>query len=146
MLIRDIGAHIVGRAAGAGNATAGGTGDATEVDGPWIDVRNYRSAKLIVQTRAVLGAAATITLAANLQDATALAGTGAADFGPAVAATVVATGGGGGSTEFGQIEIDVDLTTCRGFLRAQFTPNLSAANTDTAITSATLILGGAQQI
>ena len=143
---RDIGSALIGRACGAAAATAGGSGDATEVDGKWIDRQGYSSAKLIIGVRAVLGATETVTLAANLQDASDSSGTGAADYGSAVAATTAATGGGGGTTEFGQIELDFDLSGAKRYIRPQFTPNLSRANTDTAIVSATLILGGADKL
>lgn len=146
MTSRDIGAQIAGRACAAVAATAGGAGDAAEVNGQWIDRQGFLSAKLIVAYQGVLGDGDTLSVAANLQDATDGSGTGAADFGTAAADAVRATGGSGGSTERGVVEIDVDLSGAKQFVRAQFTPNLSAANTDTAILSAVLVLGGAEAI
>jgi hypothetical protein len=145
-LQRDSGSEILAKPCGAGAATAGGTGDNTEVDGVWIDRLGYLSAKLIVGVRAVLGQGETVTLAANLQDAADSAGTGAADYGAALAATTAATGGSGGSTEHGRIVADFDLSGARRYVRAQFTPNLSRANTDTAIAYAVLMLGGADKL
>lgn len=146
MTSRDIGAQIAGRACAAATAVAAGTGDATEVSGQWIDRQGFLSAKLIVTYQAVLAEGETISIAANLQDATDSSGTGAADFGTASADAVRATGGSGGSTERGVVEIDVDLSAARQYVRAQFTPNLSASGTDTAILSAVLVLGGAESI
>lgn len=143
---KDIGAYITSRAGGAVSAVAGGAGDATELDGAWIDRQGFLSAKLVVAYDATLAEGETLSLAANAQDAADGSGTGAADFGTAVADAVVATGGTGGSTERGTVEIDLDLTTARQYIRAQFTPNLSAANTDTARVHAVVILGGADRI
>lgn len=139
---KDIGAHITARGCEAASATAGGSGDATEVDGQWIDRMGFKSAKLVVTFDATLGDGDTLSIAANLQDATDASGTGAADFGDALADAVVATGGTGGSTEVGAVELDVNLTEANRFVRAQFTPDLSASTTDTAIVAATLVLGG----
>ncbi|HET7233254.1 MAG TPA: hypothetical protein VFJ16_24800 [Longimicrobium sp.] len=146
MIPTDIGAYITSRSCGGVAVTAGGAGDNTEVNGPWVDRQGYASAKLVITFKAVLAAAATLTIAANLQEATDSAGTGAADFGAAHAAATAATGAGGGSTEYGVVELDLNLTTAERYVRAQFTPNLSAANTDTAVVSAVLVLGGGTNI
>jgi hypothetical protein len=125
-------------ARGSGNnaVTAGGAGDATEVNGAYqsrlSDNGIALSAKLLVSFTATLAAGATLTFAANFQDALSAAGAGVADYGDAVTATVVATGGAGGTTETGTFEIDVDLSGAREFIRAQVTPNLSAGATDAA--------------
>jgi hypothetical protein len=133
-----------------GTATAGGSGDNTEVDGPWLDRKPaargpYHSAKLVIAFRSPLAAAATLSFAVNIQDATDGSGTGAADFGPAYAKTVVATGGSGGTTETGTIEFDFDLSDAREFIRAQVTPDLSAANTDTVTWMASWVLFGSDR-
>lgn len=124
------------RGTGNNTATAGGAGDATEVNGAWVG-RNVatgiaNSMKVVVSFTATLAEGATLTFAGNMQDATAIGGTGAADFGDAFAAAVVATGGVGGSTETGTFEVDVDLSGAREFIRTQLTPDLSAALNDTA--------------
>jgi hypothetical protein len=124
-------------ARGSGNnaVTAGGAGDATEVNGAWQSRMSEGgvalSAKLIVSFTATLTASQTLSFGGNFQDALDASGVGAADFGGAVAATVVATGAAGGSTETGTFEIDVDLSGAREFIRSQMTPNLSAGATDT---------------
>lgn len=138
----DIGALITARyALGNTTATAGGSGDATEVNGAYIDVTGYDSLKVLVPYVTTLAASETLTFAANLQDATAIGGTGVADFGTEIAATVVATGAVTGGT--GVVEMDFDVSQSRGFVRVQITPNLSRANTDTAAFSAVYVLGGA---
>lgn len=128
-------------------ATAGGTGDATEADGAYADRFDdasgmAMSAKLVIGYTATLAQDATLTIAANIQDDADGAGAGV-DFGEALAATVVATGGAGGSTERGAIELDFDLSSAERYLRSQITPNLSAANTDTCVVWAVWVFFGA---
>lgn len=154
-MFRPINKHVGGKAArseyaGYGVATAGGAGDNIEVDGPYFDrkpstIGPYGSAKLVIAYRAVLAQAATLSFAANIQDATSSGGAGVADFGTAFTKAAVATGGTGGSTETGTIEFDFDLTTAREFIRAQVTPDLSAANTDTLTWMATWVFFGADR-
>jgi hypothetical protein len=127
-------------ARGSGNnaATAGGSGDATEVNGAWQSRKSTKgialSVKLIISFTAALAQGATLKFGGNWQDATDGAGAGAADFpgSDVIASTTAATGGTGGSTETGTVEWDLDLAAAREFIRAQVTPDLSAANTDTA--------------
>lgn len=144
-LFRDIGEWITAVFAASGIATAAGTGDNTEVDGAYVDRKNYSSAKLVIVGQAVLAAAATLSIAANIQDDADGSGTGV-DFGDAFANAVVATGGGGGTTESFKVEIDVDLTKAKQYVRAQVTPNLSASGTDTCRWAATWIFGPTQDL
>lgn len=135
------------RVTGNNTATAGGSGDNTEVNGAYIDrklddVGMAMSAKLVINFTTALAADETLKFAVQMQDATASDGTGVADYEDAVAATVVATGESGGSTETGTVEIDVDLSGANQFVRAQITPDLSRGATDTAAWSATLVLFG----
>lgn len=137
-------ALIAARFGAAGvDVTAGGSGDATEVNCAWIDRRGFASLKAVVTFTTTLAAAATLTFAANLQDASDGSGTGAADFGTALPATVVATGPGGGGTVTGVVELDFDVTGADRYCRLQVTPNLSAANTDVLEFGVTYILAGA---
>ena len=138
---RDAAASMAARYQGAASATAGGTGDATEVSGGWIDRQNFLSAKLIINYKATLADTETISVAANLQDASSSGGTGAADYGTALASTVQATSDGG-TAETGVVELDFDLSGAKQYIQAQFTPDLSASGTDTAIVSAVLVLAG----
>lgn len=152
---RNIGAFLhAASAAPVTDVTAGGAGDATEVDGTDYDrlVQGSGgpslSATLLMHFTAVLAAAATLSLAANVQDADD-DGAGApdtyADYGSALVNAVVATGPGGGGTVNGVARLNVNLSGARQWIRAQFTPNLSAANTDTARVSAVWIFGGSTE-
>lgn len=143
MNTRNIGAAIAGRGCQAVSLTAGAGGDDAEVDGQWIDRQGFMSATLFILFDATLGDGDDLEIAANLQDADDDQGTGAADFGDPLANAVVASGGVGGSTEIGVARLDIDLSGAKQFVRAQFTPDLTAANTDTAIVGAILVLGGA---
>lgn len=144
-IMRDIGSFIKGyMALIPAVITAGAGNDGVEVDGPWFDVSELEGhgAVLMIEWSAVLADTETLTLAANLQDATALAGTAAADFGTALAAVVVATSDGG-TTEQGVTEMKlVEFNGNRGFVRAQVTATLSATGTDTVALGATLVVGG----
>lgn len=147
--VKDIGFFVSTRFGGKAEATAGGTGDATEKDGATITLASVgypKSGKCVLAFEAVLAQAATLTLAYNLQynDGTWKDVTDPA----AVTATVVATGGTGGSTESGVVEIDVDFTKIQDATayRVQYTPNLSAANTDTADVTAVWVLGGFDEL
>ena len=141
----DIGSVIEGKFALIPNAvTAGAAGDGTEQDGAWIDRDDRLSAVFVIPFSTTLAEGETLTLAANLQDATASDGTGAADYGDAYAAAVVATGGTGGSTETGEIEINVDLGGANRYVRLQVTPTLSATGTDTAAIAGVAVLSGAR--
>lgn len=132
-------------------ATAAGSGDNTEVDGAWIDrildadqdVGLAMSAKLVITYTTALAAGETLKFAVQFRDASDAGSTGVDDYEDAVAATVVATGDSGGSTETGTVEIDVDLSHAKQFIQAQITPDLSRNGTDTAEWSACLILFGA---
>ncbi len=140
---RDVGSLLAARFSSAGtDVTAGGSGDATEVDGAYIDATDFESCKVIIAYTATLAENDTISIAANLQDATDIAGTGVADFGTALASTIQATGGSGGSTETGVVELDLDLSASRGFIRLQFTPDMSAASIDVAELASVIVLGG----
>jgi len=138
------------RAAGNQTATAGGSGDATQVDGAWVSRKTATgsialSAKAIISYTATLTAAATLKFAAQFQDAVDAAGAGAANYGDAIASTTAATGGGGGTTETGTAEFDVDLGGAREFIRIRVTPDLSAGATDTAAWSAIYLFFGDQR-
>ncbi|WP_269581970.1 hypothetical protein [Roseibium sp. Sym1] len=139
------------RVTGNQSATAAGAGDATEVNGAWInrlieDKGMVQSAKLVIEFTAALGQDETLTFAGNFQDASDSAGTGVADYEDAFSATTAATGNSGGSTESGTLEFDINLAGAKQYVRAQITPNLSASGTDTVNWSATLILYGGSRV
>lgn len=143
---RNIGAYIAAALAlDNTDAVAAGAGDATEADGNWVDRNRALSAKLVITFKAVLAEDKTLSIAANAQDASDSSGTGAADYGDAVANAVVATGGSGGSTERGVVELDLDLSSADAFIRPQVTPDLSAVATDTVEFNAVIVFGGFDQ-
>ncbi|MEM7211423.1 MAG: hypothetical protein AAF479_05915 [Pseudomonadota bacterium] len=123
------------------DVAAGGSGDGVEVNSAWIAKGSSLGMAFAVPFTATLAEGETLSISGNLQDATDDAGAGAADFGTAVAATVVATGGTGGTTETGVALFDFDLGPARSHARLQFTPDLSAANTDTAEVHAVALIG-----
>jgi hypothetical protein len=142
---RDIGEEVLTKQAIANTtAVAAGSGDATEIDGPAI-IRTslgslYESVKLSIHGNATLASGLTLTIAANLQDSA--DGSTWADFGTALAATVVATGESGGSAELFETFLDADIRGAKAYLRAQVTPDLTHTGTDTALIGGTLIFGG----
>lgn len=137
------------RQLGNTTAVAAGSGDATQANGAWVDRKDSKgmamSAKLVINWTTTLAAGKTLAFGVTFQDAVDVSGTGAATFGDVVASTVVATDSGAGSTLTGTTEIDIDLGGAREFIRAQITPDLNAANTDTAAFSATLVFFGAHR-
>lgn len=135
---------LAARFAAISSATAGGTGDTTEVNGAYVDRQGFSSLKVLIPYSAVLAATKTLSIAANLQDATSSAGAGVADFGSAMASAIVATGPTGGGTVAGVVELDFDVSGADQYVRVQYTPDLSATGTDTANLAAVYVLGGAQ--
>lgn len=143
---RNIGDEITVRRAAANTAvTAGGAGDNTLVTGIIIDrfaLGNPESVVVGIPFQAVLSAAATLQIgytlqsgeAANLSDATTVI---------TAALVTVATGA---ATVTGIFERDVSLRGAGRYVRLNFTPDLSAASTDTAQLSAVLVFGGANRL
>lgn len=153
---RDVGSLIKGLyGANATSVTAGGAGDNTEIDGEWGSRADNLSCSLFIPWEATLGATETLTISANIQDAADISGTGAADYSrtstgenDAVLASVVVADAallGGAGTYRGVAQLDVDLSGAREFIRSQVTPDLSAANTDTAEIGSVFVLGGSDQ-
>lgn len=149
MQIRAIGDLIAARRASANAAaTAGGSGDNTEVVGVIIDraaIGWPQSCLVVIPFTATLAAAATLSIAWDIDsgDASNLAG---ADVLEAATATVVATGPGGGGTVTGELTAKVNLAGAGRYLRLNFTPDLSAANTDTAALSSVIVFGGMDRL
>lgn len=119
------------------SATAGGSGDATEVDGATIDTASLparpNGVVFFVPVTATLAATKTLTITANLQDS-ANGSTWADITDPAVLLTL--TGDTGGSTETGCVKLGYDLSRARQYVRIQATPDLNATGTDTAVMGA----------
>ncbi len=146
---RSIGDEIsVRRAAANTAATAGGSGANTAVTGVIIDRAALgwpESCVLAIPFTATLAQAATLTIAHTLQHSDASDMSGAATLNSATASTV-ATGPTGGGTVTGTYEVNVSLRGSRRYVRLNFTPDLSAANTDTAALSAVIAFGGASRL
>lgn len=141
---KDLGAFVVSNYVGAASLTAGGTGDATAVTGATIDRDDYQSGVLAVAYKAVLTEAKTLALAVEVQESS-----DGSTWDTAVAlraSTVAATGDTGGSTETGLVEFDIDLSGYKRYVRFNFTPDLNATGTDTAVVAAVFTLGGARII
>lgn len=144
--LHDVGAYLKSEYGGFVSVTAGGGGDGSEVSGPWVDVGGAETAKVILGYTTTLAENATLSLAANLQDATDSSGTDSADYGSGVSSTVVATGGTGGTTETGSMELDFNLRSANGYIRNQFTPTMSASSADTASVMSVVVLGGGNEL
>lgn len=149
-MLKNAGAWVTGAFAFVSTpATAGGTGDATEVNGVAIDLlaygTRYRSAKLVIPVRATLASGATLSIAANFQDGA--ASNSWSDYATALTNAVHLTGPSGGGAAVGVAELEVDITGARRWLRVQVTPDLSSTGTDTAVMGAgVLLLCGPQEI
>lgn len=148
---KDIGAYVAPEFSSLGvTGLAGGSGDNVESDGAFHAVPDdAQSLGLLIAFTATLDEDETLSLAANAQDATDISGTGVADFqtSNSLAATVVATGGSGGSTETGVTKVRFqDIRAHRGFLRFQTTGDLSRGATDTFEYSVVAVYGGTTTI
>lgn len=126
------------------DVTAAGTGDATEVSTAWIDVTECESVVFALAYTTTLADTESLSISGNLQEATDASGTGAADYGDAIASTTIVTSSGG-TTETGVMFAAFDVSATDGFVRFQFTPNLSASGTDTAKIQCLALLGGHKQ-
>lgn len=124
--------------------TAGGAGDNTEVTSTAVDTDNALSAKLVVAGKAVLAAGKSLFVTVKIADAT------KSDLSDVSADTTISnavkvvTSSGGGTVYFAaEKKIDLAATGLKNrYLRFKITPDLDAANTDTAIVVATLELAG----
>lgn len=138
---KDLKGRTISRAAAGGRLVAGGTGDNTEITGATINLMTLdaRPTSVVFEVfgRSVLAAAATLVIAAEIEYSA--DGSNWSDL-VASATVLTLTGGGGGSTELGVGRIGVDLIQANvNYIRIKMTPNLSAANTDTAEVSAVAV-------
>ncbi|HDZ82801.1 MAG TPA: hypothetical protein ENH56_16420 [Roseobacter sp.] len=143
--LRNIGALIAVMGASANAAaTAGGAGDATAVTGVIFDrtaIGNPQSGVVAIPFSATLAAAETLSIGYSVQSGNA---DDLVDASPlkSAASAVVATGPVGGGTVTGTFEIDLSLAGAGRYVRLTFTPDLSAATTDTAALSSVMVFGG----
>lgn len=147
--IRAIGDFIsTARAAANTAVTAGGAGDNTAVTGVIIDRAAHgfaQSCVVAIPYTTTLAAAATLSIGYTVQTGENSGLSDATTFNSAASA-VVATGPGGGGTVTGVFEVNLPLIGAGRFVRVNFTPDLSAANTDTAALSAVVVFGGADRL
>lgn len=131
------------------SVTAGGTGDNTAITGVTIDRQAYGavplSASLALLSEAVLAATNTISWkSVKIQDSA--DGSTWADYLTYTDPGVVATGPTGGGTVRTATKLAANLSSARRYIRAVATPDMSAANTDTAKVAAMFIFGGFEAI
>jgi len=147
--IRNIGALIaVMRGSANVAATAAGSGDATEVIGAILDrgANGYpQSGVLAISYSATLQEGETLSIASVIESGDASDLSDATDL-KTSASAVVATGPTGGGTVTGTVEVDVGLMGAGRYLRAKFTPDLSASGTDTAALSSVFVFGGTDRV
>jgi hypothetical protein len=145
---KDMGEYISVLALNGGSFTS--TTDGSEVSSPWVSRTTamshpHQSGKLLLWAHSTLLAAGeTITLAANLQDATSSTGAGAADHGSSTGSLVIgSTASTAAQTVRGCLEVDVDLTEANAYIRGQSTVTLSAASGDGVQYMLGMVLAGA---
>lgn len=128
------------------STVAGSGDDATEQDGETIQRTAqtqgpFNSLKVVFPYSTTLADTKTLTLVANLQDSP--DGSVWTDITGATLASAVVETASGAQTLHGEVEINLDLTEVKDYVRAQITPTLSAASLDTAIVGAVFVFGGA---
>jgi hypothetical protein len=134
-------------------ATAGGSGDNTEITGATINTaslntapaiygKDFNSVAFVIAGTTTLSATKGLTVAALIEDS-ADGSTWATKVASATIVSVTSTGGG---TVTFTGKIGVDLTACRQYVRVKATPNLTASGTDTATVFGVAVLGGGNEL
>ena len=140
--IRDVGEFLQPGGLGYFNATAGGSGDATEVDGATFDRGSYgmpESALLYIQYITNLTAAKTLAFTVTFQesdDDSTWADVTVSDLASAI---TVKTGAASNSEDFWTCK--VNLQNRKRYVRMQVKPDLSNTSTDTAIGNFHILAG-----
>ncbi len=149
----DLKSRITPVACGASMATAAGTGDATAVTGATINRKplggtGYDACVLALGYKTTLGSAETLKYQVEVQEADESSTVGTAgSFGTATvlqASTTQETGVKTGAVGVLVIE-DTGFKSRKQYVRYNFTPDLSASGTDTAVSELTAVLGGADR-
>lgn len=151
VLQRDVADLITSKLGSAfASLTAGGAGDATAVVGVWIDRFATGavplSAELLLAFSATLGANKNLSIGTvkieQSSDGVNADATAYLTFtDPGIVASSV-----GGATVTGVVKLNAPLGSAKRFVRVDFTPDLSAADTDTAKAVAIWNLAGFDQI
>lgn len=130
------------------SATAGSTGDNTAVTGAAIDRLDASTGSLALNAQlnvvfsTVLASGATLSLKTVAVDHSPDNSTWTTGYLTFSDPGVVATGASGGSTVTGVTSLTADLSSAYRYVRFNFTPDLSAANTDTASLIGVGVLAG----
>lgn len=131
---------------GAAQLTAGGSGDDTAVTGVGIDTQDYHSAKVVVAYTATLTDTKALELAVELQESDDDGVSDAYDTAEEIRANSAIVTADADDTFTGVYEAKIDLRgnekLRKRYIRINFTPDLDASGTDTAVVTAVLLLGG----
>jgi hypothetical protein len=145
VLQRDVGSlGSLKRLSAAATAVAAGAGDATTVTGVTVNRAGFStgsmplSLALSIAYEGVLATSKTLSIGYAVQDSA--DGSTWADY--LTGTSVVATGSTATSAVAGELEVSVNLTSARQYVRANHAPDLSATQTDTAATRAVGFFAG----
>lgn len=146
VLQKDVGSlGTLKRLSAAASAVAAGSGDSTTTTGVTIDRFGFPAGgrpdtlALAVVFDATLATSRTLSIGYAVQDSA--DGTNWSDYMTATYAAV-ATGSTAASVRTGEFEVSVNLAAARRYVRANFAVDLSATQTDTAVTRAVGFFAG----
>lgn len=128
-----------------GTTVAAGSGDATTVTGNSIDREGFGTGSLPLSAlvgvifEATLASGQTLSIGYSVQDSA--DNSTFADYQTATY-TTASTGASGGSTNKGQFNVQVNLTTARRYIRFNYNPKHSATGTDTSYSDGVGFFGG----
>ena len=153
VLSKNVGALITARKGSAFLSwTSGGTGDGTVKSGTSLDRESVgasgqggipESCVVSALYEATLGSGASLTIALGVDDS---ADNSNWSGYATLAAQTVATGPSGGGAVSGQVAFNVNLSSARRWVRPRFVPTLTRGGTDTGISVAVMVLGGADKL
>jgi hypothetical protein len=138
----NIGAYIKALACGLASVTAGGSGDNTAVTGATHDRLGYDSVQVAVTAKTTLDTTETLSVALALQESDDGQNWDTAEV---IYATTVLKTGGSANDKIAKCS-NINLAGRKRYIRFNFTPDLSRANTDTAVVAAVATFGGGQAI
>lgn len=138
---RDIGEFLQVIPQDMVSVTAGGAGDAAEMTGDTINRQTYgnpESCLIVVQYEATVGASETLKLTVKLEDDD---NSGMTSANSQTLASAVTVETGAVTAENDVYVVKAKLSGLQQYIRAKVTPDLSRANTDTALVSYSIIMG-----
>lgn len=150
VLQRDVGSlGALKRLSAASSAVATGSGDSTTTTGATIDRMGFSSGSLpkalaaAIAYEATLATSKTLSFGYAVQDSA--DGANWSDYQTATYA-VVATGATAASAAAGEMEVGVNLTSARRYVRFNYATDLSATQTDTAVARAVGFFAGFDRV